>query len=263
MELAKVRQRAAARFSPEARASRRVRRRLANRYLAGDGLEIGALHRPLLAPRAARVRYVDRMDVAALRDQYPELADLPLVDVDLIDDGETLSKMADGSQDFVIANHFIEHTQNPLATLYNHARVLRTGGTLYLAVPDKRRTFDADRQVTPLEHVVRDLHVGPQWSRAQHFEEWARFVEKLPEDQVGERARELERRDYSIHFHVWTPQDFLELLVHARNVEGIPLDVEALECNGDEFIVVLRRSSCELTHASGQLGDRVTASVQP
>ena len=33
------------------------------------------------------------------------------VNVDIIDDGEKLNKIEDNSQDFIIANHFIEHCQ--------------------------------------------------------------------------------------------------------------------------------------------------------
>jgi predicted SAM-dependent methyltransferase len=217
------------------------RRRLANRYLEGNGLEIGALHRPLRTPEAAHVRYVDRMDTPSLRREYPELASQPLVDVDVIDDGETLASQPDGSADFIIANHFIEHTQDPIGTLENHLRVLRAGGIMYLAVPDRRRTFDVDRPPTPIEHVVEDRRDGPAASKARHQEEWARFVEQVPEDRVATRVRELEETDYSIHFHVWTPEEFTALLEHARREEGLPFEIEQLVPNRHEFIVILRR----------------------
>ena len=41
------------------------------------------------------VRYVDRMEVADLQKHYPELAGQELVDVDIVDDGETLLSQAD------------------------------------------------------------------------------------------------------------------------------------------------------------------------
>src|SRR5215210_513324 len=101
------------------------------RYLRGSGLEIGALHMPLRVARGVRVRYVDRLDVDGLRMHYPELAEHDLVDVDIVADGESLGSVADGSQDFVIANHFLEHTQNPIATVESHLRVLRPDGVIY------------------------------------------------------------------------------------------------------------------------------------
>jgi hypothetical protein len=63
------------------------------------------------------VRYVDRKDVGELRREYPELADEELVDVDVVDDGETLGTVADSSQDFVVASHVLEHAQDARGTL--------------------------------------------------------------------------------------------------------------------------------------------------
>jgi SAM-dependent methyltransferase len=222
--------------SPRQREQRANRRRLANKFLRGDGLEIGALHLPLALPRAANVRYVDRYSREDLRREYPDMQAYDLVEVDVVDDGERLATVPDGSVDFVIANHFIEHTQDPIATLGNHARVLREGGVLFMAVPDKRRTFDVDRPVTTLEHLLRDHAEGPQWSRAQHFEEYAALVHKDPM-----MARELEDRDFSIHFHVFTPASFAGLLVHCRDELGVPLELEALVPSAHEFVTILRR----------------------
>lgn len=219
---------------------RATRRRFARQYLHGNGLEIGALHCPLPLPTGTTVRYVDRMNCAELREHYPELAREALVDVDIVDDGERLATQSDSSVDFVVANHFIEHTQDPLGALANHLRVLRPGGILYLAVPDRRRTFDSGRPPTPLDHIVRDHREGAAWSRSVHQEEWARLVDKVPAAEVPDRVRALEESDYSIHFHVWAPSEFTALLEHARQ-EGLPFEIEKLKSNGHEFIVILRR----------------------
>jgi predicted SAM-dependent methyltransferase len=238
---ANLRRRVGALLSPDARRLNACRRQLADQYVRGEGIEIGALHQPLAVSRQARVRYVDRYDVDGLRRHYPELAALPLVEVDIIDDGEALQSLPDASVDFVIANHFIEHTQSPLATLRNHLRVLRPTGVLYLAVPDKRRTFDIDREVTPLQHILRDLEEGPEWSRVQHFSDWAQHVDHAPD--AEEHAARLMQDDYSIHFHVWTPDAFTELLEHARDELAMPFSIEQLQPNQHEFIAILRRSA--------------------
>jgi SAM-dependent methyltransferase len=232
----------AAKISPRMIRFRMRRWRLARRHLRGSGLEIGALHSPLRVPSGVTVRYVDRMDRDALRRQYPELSGEDLVEVDVVDDGERLGSQADASADFIIANHFIEHTEDPLETLANHLRVLRPGGILYMAVPDRRRTFDAGRRPTLLEHLIQDHADGPSRSRQAHLEEWARLVERVPADRVQARARELDEQDYSIHFHVWNPWDFKALLEYAREEEQLPFAFEALEINGHEFIAVLRRT---------------------
>lgn len=219
----------------------RRRRSIATRYLRGEGIEIGALHNPLDVPRAASVRYVDRLPVAELREHYPELADAPLVDVDILDDGERLTSIEDETQDFVIANHFLEHCEDPLGALANMFRVLRPGGVLYLAVPDKRYTFDADRPVTPTDHVVRDHREGPEGSRRGHYEEWARLVDKAAEPEA--HATALLERGYSIHFHAWTQRELLDLLATAAEELGLDFDIELMLKNRHEVIFVLRRNA--------------------
>jgi hypothetical protein len=67
-----------------------VRRKLGERYLAGDGLEIGALQNPMPAPPAARVKYVDRLSLAQLRAHYPELDGQPLVDPSVLAEADKL-----------------------------------------------------------------------------------------------------------------------------------------------------------------------------
>jgi SAM-dependent methyltransferase len=228
---------------PDRQEVRRARVRLAKRYLHGDGLEIGALHLPLPMPRGAGVRYVDRMDEHALVAEYPELEGHDLVHVDVVDDGERLTSVPDASVDFVVANHFLEHTEDPIGTLEQHTRVLRPGGVLYLANPDPRATFDERRPLTSVEHLARDHRDGPQGSRDAHYEEWVRLVELAPEAEVPARAAALRDAGYSIHFHVWTPAVFAELVHHCAADEGIPLALEALVPVRHEFIAVLRKST--------------------
>jgi SAM-dependent methyltransferase len=213
------------------------------RYLAGDGIEIGALHHPLwVDPARARVRYVDRLTVADLRRQYPELAAYELVPVDVVDDGETLSRFEDGSLDFIVGNHMLEHCENPLGTMRNHLRKVRRGGLLYYAVPDKRMSFDVDRPLTPFEHLVRDDREGPQGSRLDHFREWAVLVNKQrrPEE-LEAHLRELLALNYSIHFHVWDATTWADFLDRAHAYLQPSFEVEYLAQNDTEIITVLRR----------------------
>ena len=105
-----------------------VREFAARRYLRGEGIEIGGLHRPLPLYEGARVKYVDRLSTEEVREEYTNVADQPQVTVDIVDNGETLGTIADESVDFVIANHMLEHTRNPIATVENFLRVMKPGG---------------------------------------------------------------------------------------------------------------------------------------
>jgi len=218
-----------------------LRHVLSDKYLVGQGIEVGALHQPLWTSERASVRYVDRLDVPALRRHYPELGALELVKVDIVDDGEKLSSLPDGQLDFIIANHMIEHTENPLGTIRNHLRKIREGGVLYYAVPDKRYTFDVDRPITPFEHLVRDDQEGTHLSRMEHFVEWGRLVGKIPPDQLDEHVAKLLESNYSIHFHVWDHAQFGDFLKRANDYLGNPFAVEYYGQNGIEVITILRK----------------------
>jgi SAM-dependent methyltransferase len=166
--------------------------------------------------------------------------------VDVVDDGETLVTVADSSQDFVVASHMLEHTEDLLGTLRAQLRVLRPGGVLVLALPDRRHGIDTEREPTSVEHVLADHADGGAGSRARHYEEWARHVD-LPlghtaPGAVEAHAAELERRGYSIHFHCWTAAEFGALLEALIGSRGLPAEVAELRANRHEFLVALRRA---------------------
>lgn len=224
---------------------RDTRRELAAEFFRGSGIEIGALHLPMAMPAGVTVRYVDRMTLPELREHYPELDGLDLAPVDVVDDGELLSTVDPESVDFIVANHFMEHCQDPIRTIETHLSKLRPGGVLFYAVPDKRYTFDFRRPRTPLRHVIADHEDGGQRSRREHYLEWARLVypegSEAPSEQAAQdHAAELEATGYSIHFHVWTQPDLLELMLHCQERLG-SFEIEAVRRVGLENIVVLRK----------------------
>jgi len=161
----------------------------------------------------------------------------------VVDDGERLTTVGDASQDFVIANHFLEHCEDPLRTLQQHFRVLKEGAVLFLSLPDKRFTFDSLREVTPFAHLERDYREGPAWSRDGHFLEWAELVERLTDPAaIRARADELQRRQYSIHYHVWTMEDMVDLLRHLPRVLAVRFSIECIMRNEGEVNIVLRKN---------------------
>jgi SAM-dependent methyltransferase len=222
---------------------RLLRRRveLATKYIRGSGIEIGALHHPVELPLDAKVSYVDRFDNHQLRRQFPELQSEDFVSVDIIDDGETLNSIPDASVEFVICNHLLEHCQDPIGTVGNWLRVLKEEGVLFLSVPNKRYTFDCHRPVTDLDHFLQDWREGPTWSRMQHYEEWAIFVDRVPDADVMRRASALSQSDDSIHFHVWTLPTFRAFVRLCRAELDYGFDILELEQNGIEVIVILKR----------------------
>lgn len=187
-----------------------VRARFA-RHLSGRGLEIGALHNPLRIPNASRVLYSDLLTPAQVEAMYPGSRQ-----PDIVSDSESFPTIDDGSLDFVVANHVLEHLTDPMRALREWHRILREGGVLYMAVPDKRFTFDHRRRRTTLAHLEEDhaSSLPPRERNRAHLLEWAEHVERLTprtasyDAWVGAQLA----GDYSIHNHVWAAQDVLRLL---------------------------------------------------
>jgi SAM-dependent methyltransferase len=216
-----------------------IREDIALRFLREEGIEIGALDFPLRLPRGTRVRYVDYLDATGLRETHDSTLreGRPLIAPDVVDDGARLASFVDGSLDFVVANHMLEHVEDPIAALQHQLRVLRPGGILYLTLPDARWTFDAPRERTTPEHLLRDHREGPQVSRLEHYEECARLIEGHRGEMAEQRAQEMEAQGLRPHFHVWEPLTFAGFLAAV----DLPCSLELLQASVGEFAVVLRK----------------------
>lgn len=220
----------------------RIRRALvAHFHVKGRGLEIGAMATPTNLPVGSRVRYVDVQPPASYRKQA-EYAPYRLVEPVVIDDAERLSKFEDASQDFIVACHVLEHLENPIGALGSFFRVLKPGGKLILAIPDKRYTRDAGRMLTSFEHVLRDFEEGPEWSREEHYRETGRVIEQLDGEALEEHVSTSLRTRRNTHFHVWDFDNFAELLLRARSVIGVDYDIqEVISAGQNELISVMQR----------------------
>jgi predicted SAM-dependent methyltransferase len=215
---------------------------IARRYLAGSGIEIGALGTPLDLPPNAQVKYVDRMTKTDLYNEYEAMANRQLVETDIVDNGETLEKIPDGSVDFIVANHFLEHCENLLGTLQTHAGKLRKGGRLFYAVPNRDFTFDRNRPTTPFSHIVKDYEEGPEQARAAHYLEWAHLTQGLQGAEAEQRAQEVMERHFSIHFHAWDAAAWFQTLALGTEYIKFPGFVAHFELNLHEMICVLIRT---------------------
>ena len=214
---------------------------LARIFLRGEGIEVGALNWPLPLPRGARARHVDVAPAEVLAARFPEHAGSAFR-VDHVAPVETLDGIADASQDFAVANHVLEHSEDPIRAFASLLRVLKPGGVLFFALPDGRVTFDRHRPNTPFEHLLRDYHEGPEWSRLDHYREFLRLVHGIEDDEeIERRAGEMAAARADLHFHVWDPFAMLEMIARLRGELGFPIELEAVSRTGIEAIFVLRK----------------------
>lgn len=236
--------------APNAYAAQVPVRNIFRQYLTGSGIEVGALHNPLSLAglNITEIKYVDRMTNDNLIKQYPELGDAPLTPVDILDNGELLTKIADHSLDFIIANHFIEHTRNPIGTISNWLTKLKSGGIIFMAVPDKRYSSDVDRYLTPLQHLIEDSQIDEPTRLKRdrdHFVEWVRDFLKFAEAEIEPAVTHLMQMDYSIHFHTFVMQSFLHMLTYMQQEQKASFTIKASADTlqgSHEFLFVLERT---------------------
>ena len=144
-------------------------------------LEIGPSFSPVAAKRDGyNVYTVDKATRADLIANFygPDrsaLAKIEEVDFvwtshDLLDD---VSAEHRNSFDVVIASHVLEHIPNPVRFLRTLQRLLKPGGYVTLALPDKRYCFDYFRPLTTtgawLEAYDRDDHVHSRRTLFEYF----------------------------------------------------------------------------------------------
>lgn len=222
----------------------RARQAIADRFLEGRGLELGAGTRPFPLPRGAQAVYGDIRDEVALTRFFGNAR----VTTGQRIDAQTLDGIEAKSFDFLIAAHVIEHLRDPLGAIANGLRVLKKGGSFVLVVPDMRFTFDRNRPETTVAHAQRDLTDGGESTCYQAYEEHLRFVhpyltgESYSESEIERQATENARRwrEFDIHFHAWSRAGFEGLLAAA--VEIFPATVEAAVSVANENIFVLRKT---------------------
>jgi len=124
-----------------------------------EGLEIGALNTPLVRPSEGNIFFVDHADTKALRDKYawdPTIKSEDIVDVGAVWGSQTLQECigVDRKVDYVVASHVIEHVPDLITWLSEIHSILRPGGSLRLAVPDRRYTFDYLRFESRIHDVL-------------------------------------------------------------------------------------------------------------
>lgn len=216
-----------------------TRRFLAQRHLGSSaansvrlGLEIGAWRAPLPLPHNAAARYVDKRmpDMAAgSAEPFP---DAPIIAPHILADAFKLTCIQENSQDFVIANHVLEHASDALGALAQWLRLLRPQGILFVAVPLGEHCFDRGRAITPLEHFLDDYRYTATGDMATmrrrnlaHVEDHLSICVPAIARERGEvlmpmtpqnRAHEIERllgQDSDLmHHHVFSVESFSSLL---------------------------------------------------
>ena len=249
------------------------------------GIEIGPLASPIVDKRDSDVLYVDHADEESLKIKYatdPNVDVGKIVAVDAAWGSQTLREALwdRGMFDYVIASHVLEHVPDMLGWLTEIAEVLRPGGQLSLAIPDKRFTFDYLRQPSRLNEVIDAyLRHNRQPAPGQIFDYNANAVEldlvAAWEDKIDEsslrhyanlryaldRSIESVREKKYIDSHCWvfTTESLLSLLLDLSDLDLLPYRCVYLcepEQYSNEMILVMERLSKDIppSRAAARVG---------
>jgi SAM-dependent methyltransferase len=232
------------------------------------GIEIGPLTSPIVSKEGSDVRYVDCTDQAGLRHRYagdPSVDIANIVPVDAVWGERTLREcFADEPLfDYVVASHVIEHVPDMIGWLQEIAEVLRPGGLLCLAIPDKRYTFDYLRQPTrlcelidawlrrnrrPMPAQLFDFNVNAvevdlvaAWDGTLNVDALKHYVnEQFALDRSVESVRDGKYVD--AHCWVFTPSSLFDVLAGMARLDLLRFSFERFfptEPYTNEFILVL------------------------
>ena len=187
---------------------------LAHKYCIGRGLEIGGAAHNSFGLDILNVDLTDSMETIFKQEEIQRCG--KALPVDIVANGDSIP-LPDGSQDFVVSSHVLEHFPNPIKALMEWDRLLRPGGVIFMIVPHKERTFDRENPRTPLQHLIEDYEKG----------------ETEPhKNQKG-------------HDHCWITQDIVELvkwMINNLNMQWEIIETQDQDDKvGNGFKVVIRK----------------------
>jgi SAM-dependent methyltransferase len=245
----------------------------------GLGLEIGPLHAGIVPKRDGfSVEILDHASTAALREKYrgqPAVDTALIEEVDYVSDGRGLLETIGQPEryDWIVASHVIEHVPDLAGFLLDCQALLRPRGTLVLAVPDKRRCFDALRPPTStgavlqahfdhrtrhppgtiFDHFADHVYKGGRetWDRAAVGAMTLRHDLALAWDACRMAAQSAAYVDS--HGWVFTPSSFRLILRDLNEIGVVAMrELRFMPTDGAEFIVTLSQEApgCSLDRLS-------------
>ncbi|MGA3086480.1 MAG: methyltransferase domain-containing protein, partial [Thermodesulfobacteriota bacterium] len=171
----------------------------------GRGIEIGPWCYPVVPKRLGyNCLILDIFDTDTLRQRATEDPGIPddlvthIEEVDLIGSSTEIAKLVCvrnelDTFDYIISSHNFEHLPDPIRFLQGCSEVLKPGGILTMAIPDRRGCFDCFRPHSTLAQLLEAyFEQRDRPTQAQIFERWSLS------------ARSIKTGDESISFPIET-----------------------------------------------------------
>lgn len=208
------------------------------------GVEIGPLCYPTLDKNESHISYLDICSKETLAQSLGRDYPLEVVDVDIVTNGRPLvGVLPPASCDYFIANHVLEHIPNLISWFEDIHSLLKPGGFIYLAIPDRKFTFDLRRPETSCGHLIVDYENGMNVDSAEHNLDSLIYHETKPE--INWDSICAGRYDFIHHHHVFNADDFTDRiirpLVRLRYLKFSLMRCETAPELYNEFVVILRK----------------------
>lgn len=259
-----------------------IRSDLSARADLGLSLEFGALVWPSTNKSHPNSRFIDHLDASGLRAKYmhdPAVAEnfhnLPTINY-VWNGLKPLAETVGGEKVFttVFASHVIEHVPDTITWLKDISDVLKSGGELRLAIPDKRFVFDFRKPLTTWPNLIgryiekrdrpspENVYAHEQFAYptvSDHKLLWDSYNSDTPYDNfeftvlAHERAFGEAQRSVAeyvdVHLNNWTPESFFEHIRLMNIFKILPdLRVVSIQTVGEQsahtfnqFFVLLRK----------------------
>jgi SAM-dependent methyltransferase len=161
-----------------------------------------------------------------------------------IGEASDLSRIGNEQYDFVLASHVLEHCANPIKALREWVRVLKNDGMLLLIFPHRDGTFDHQREITPLDHLLWDHEYDTPENDQTHMQE---FIDKIDLSMTayGNDRKTFEERTRKniefrgMHHHVFDASAAIRL------VDQAALQIENVQTFLPFHIVIVARKSAQ------------------
>lgn len=149
-----------------------------------------------------------------------------------------LHEIGTESYDFFLSSHMIEHTANPIKAIKEWMRVVKVNGYLILLIPHKDGTFDHNRPITSVGHLIDDYKNDVTEEDLTHMEEILTLHDLRLDPEAGSPEEFLERSrnnfmNRCFHHHVFTSISVLELMDYLK------LKIKAVEAIFPNHILIV------------------------
>jgi hypothetical protein len=236
------------------------RRRWLDKYIDVSkqvGLEIGPHNQPMVKKNEGPIKFLDYLNRSELIASDPHVSyldDIPETDY-IVKSNDYLLYVKD-KFDYLIAAHVLEHAPNFIGSFQQFCEMLNPGGVLFIALPDKKFTFDKYRTNTMLSHVLYDYFNKVEKASIEHLIEDFLYYDRqfIGSDQNIEERLSLNlistkvttEPHIGLHCHVFQSETILDTLIKpilAMNlVKFILLEFcPASSERGGEMIMLFRK----------------------